>query len=84
VGPNHNVAVKADGTVVAWGDSDRSEAEVPPRLTRVVKAAAGRDVSATLDQDGGVRIWWSALPPSGTLLALPGAAPSAGQRTDAR
>jgi len=37
----HNLALKSDGTVVAWGDNSSGEATVPSGLSGVVAIAAG-------------------------------------------
>lgn len=51
----HLLALKNDGTVLAWGDSPATNA--PPGLSSVVAIAAGNDVSAALRQDGTLLIW---------------------------
>ena len=37
----HSVALKADGTVVAWGDNGQRQLNMPEGLTNVVSIAAG-------------------------------------------
>jgi alpha-tubulin suppressor-like RCC1 family protein len=37
----HSLALKADYTVVAWGDDQWGQAEVPPGLSQVIAVAAG-------------------------------------------
>jgi alpha-tubulin suppressor-like RCC1 family protein len=60
-GAIHGLAVRADGTVAAWGNSVASAfgvANVPAWLSNVVAVAAGRNVSFALLADGTVA-WWS-------------------------
>lgn len=56
-GGAHSLALKADGTVVAWGLNDRYQAQVPPGLSGVVGIAAGGDFSLALKEDGTVVGW---------------------------
>src|SRR5437899_796156 len=56
-GGNHNLALRLDGTVVAWGNSYSGEANVPSRLGSVVAIAAGSYHSLALNQDGTVVAW---------------------------
>jgi hypothetical protein len=44
-GTNHSLALKSDGTVVAWGDNDSGQATVPAGLSGVVAIAAGYEHS---------------------------------------
>ena len=53
----HSVAVKADGTVAAWGANGHGETNVPAGLTGVVATAAGWNHSLALKQDGTVVAW---------------------------
>jgi alpha-tubulin suppressor-like RCC1 family protein len=63
----HSLALKADGTVVAWGGRDRwsqggwrasrNGTEVPQGLSNVVAIAAGEDYSLALKADGTVIAW---------------------------
>lgn len=52
-------ALKADGTVVAWGDPDRggNSAEVQDKLTDVVSITSGRYAFAAIKKDGTVVTW---------------------------
>lgn len=53
----HNVAVKADGTVAAWGANYDGQTDVPAGLTDVVAAAAGWNHSLALKRDSTVVAW---------------------------
>jgi hypothetical protein len=63
-GQNHGLAVKADGTVVAWGDNTWGQRSVPSGLSNVVQVAAN-STSYALKSDGTVVAWGSgnSLPP---------------------
>src|SRR5688572_10565074 len=41
IGTSHSLALKADGTVVAWGEDYRGQCTVPADLRDVVTIAAG-------------------------------------------
>src|SRR5207245_11062149 len=51
-GGNHNLALRLDGTVVAWGNSYSGEAKVPSRLGSVVAIAPVWDHSLALTRGG--------------------------------
>ena len=53
----HSVALKADGTVVAWGWNDSGQGTVPAGLTGVVAVAAGSEHNLALKADGTVVAW---------------------------
>jgi pimeloyl-ACP methyl ester carboxylesterase len=55
-GGNHSLALKSDGTVVAWGDP--AETNVPPDLTNVIAIAAFQG-NLALKSDGTVVGWGS-------------------------
>jgi alpha-tubulin suppressor-like RCC1 family protein len=52
-----SLALRANGTVVAWGRSDLNETMVPTNLANVVAVAAGADHSLALRADGTVVSW---------------------------
>ena len=56
-GKRHNLAVKSDGTVVAWGMNFHGQATVPAGLTDVVAVANGITHSLALKSDGTVVGW---------------------------
>ncbi|NBQ56687.1 MAG: hypothetical protein EBU36_08655, partial [Verrucomicrobia bacterium] len=51
------LALRADGTVVAWGNNDAGQTEVPAGLDRVVGISAGLYHNVALRADGTVRTW---------------------------
>ncbi len=56
-GDHHSLAVKSDGTVVAWGYNLFGETAVPSGLGDVVAVAAGYHHSLALKADGTVVAW---------------------------
>ena len=56
-GAYHNLALKNDGTVVAWGENCYGQATVPAGLSGVVAIAAGALHSLALKNDGTVVAW---------------------------
>ncbi|HZI34007.1 MAG TPA: hypothetical protein VFF11_16830, partial [Candidatus Binatia bacterium] len=64
-GDYHSLALKTNGTVVAWGDSGISSSitNVPANATNVVAITAGGSFSAALKADGTV-VAWGSSPPS--------------------
>jgi len=56
-GSDHSLALKADGTVVAWGYDGYGQTDVPSGLTKVVAIAAGADHSLALKANGSVVGW---------------------------
>ncbi|MFC4301973.1 S-layer homology domain-containing protein [Cohnella boryungensis] len=56
-GNSHSLALKADGTVVAWGGNNQSQSTVPAGLADVVSIAAGFEHSLALKADGTVVAW---------------------------
>lgn len=53
----HALAVKKDGSVVAWGNNNYGEASVPSGLRNVKAVAAGYEYSLALSEDGKVTAW---------------------------
>jgi hypothetical protein len=69
-GDGHCLALKSDGTVVAWGQNNASQTNVPATLTNVVSIAAGSSHSLALKRDGTVALW-GRLPPVGRPATVP-------------
>ncbi|QOY86264.1 InlB B-repeat-containing protein [Paludibaculum fermentans] len=57
VGDYHFVALRKDGTVVAWGNNDQHQCDVPQGLTGVIAVAAGGLSTFVLKSDGTVLGW---------------------------
>jgi alpha-tubulin suppressor-like RCC1 family protein len=55
-GGGHNLALLADGTVIAWGDNSYGQTLVPSQTTNVVAVSAGDDHSLALVGTGAPRI----------------------------
>jgi alpha-tubulin suppressor-like RCC1 family protein len=62
-GEGHSLALRVDGTVVAWGNNLEGETNVPPGLSNVVAIATGPRYNLALRQDGTVVAWGSAGKP---------------------
>ena len=58
-GGSHSLALRGDGTVVAWGNNSYGQATVPASLSNVVAIAAGTAHSLALRSDGTVAGWGS-------------------------
>lgn len=56
-GGYHSLALKSDGTVVAWGRNNSGQTNVPAGLTNVAAIAAGSLHSMALKADGTVLAW---------------------------
>ena len=74
-GVDHSVALKTDGTVVAWGENQiantvTGQTNVPPGLSNVVAVAAGSRHNLALKADGTVFGWGQN--DSGQLTIPPG------------
>jgi hypothetical protein len=54
---DHSLALKADGTVFAWGNNMNGQSTVPPGLAGVIKIAAGEFFSVALRQNGSIVTW---------------------------
>lgn len=53
----HSLALRQDGTVVAWGDNNFGQTNVPAGLSNVIAVAAGYYHSIALQADGTITIW---------------------------
>ena len=60
---NACIALKPNGTVVAWGDNKNGLNDVPEGLANVVQIAAGNKIAAALKGDGTVVTWGAGAPP---------------------
>lgn len=58
-GEDHIVALKNDGTVVAWGYNEAGQCNVPDGLKNVKDICAGGDHTMALTEDGKVIAWGS-------------------------
>lgn len=58
-GGDFALALRSDGTVVAWGDNSYGETSVPSGLSDVVAVAAGSGFALALKADGTVVAWGS-------------------------
>src|SRR6267143_1555706 len=68
-GNYHSLALKSDGTVVAWGDNNDGESMAPANLTGVIAIAAGFSHSLALRSDGTVVAWGANGSPQSTVPA---------------
>ena len=57
MGDSFSLALKADGTVVAWGDNSQGQTNVPIGLTNIVAIRTGTSHSLALRADGTVVAW---------------------------
>ncbi len=53
----HNLALRGDGTVVAWGNDGAGKISVPAGLSNVIAISAGWNHSLALKKDGSVVFW---------------------------
>lgn len=66
-GQHHDLAIKQDRTVVAWGNNNVGQCVVPKQATNIVRIAAG-DIFSMALKDNGTVIEWGSVPldfPSG-------------------
>lgn len=61
----HAVALRTDGSVVAWGDNTYGQTDVPDGLTDVVQIAPDGNWTIALKQDGSLVQWGAQSNPSG-------------------
>jgi hypothetical protein len=54
-GDAHGLALKRDGTVVAWGQNGHGQCDVPPGLYSAI--GAGADFSIAIRKDGSIAAW---------------------------
>jgi len=53
----HSLALKADGTLIAWGRNDSGQTNIPAGLSNVVAIAAGAAHNLVLEANGTVIAW---------------------------
>ena len=56
-GGSHHLALKADGSIVAWGDNSLGQMNVPAPNSDFVAVAAGTTHSLGLKADGSIVAW---------------------------
>ena len=56
-GSSHSLALRTNGTVVAWGNNGYGQTNVPAGLSNVIAIAAGGYHSLALKSDGTVAVW---------------------------
>jgi hypothetical protein len=71
VSPYHALALRDDGSVVAWGDPSAGKLNVPPNLGKLTAVAAGNEFSLGLRPDGSVVVWGDQGAESFGLRRLP-------------
>ena len=52
------IALKADGTLVVWGNNGRYQCNIPKGVTDIVGVAAGNDYAVALKADGTIAAWY--------------------------
>ena len=57
IGDFHTLALKENGTVMAWGENASGQVEVPTNLKSVIAVAGGDFHSVALQEDGTVAAW---------------------------
>jgi alpha-tubulin suppressor-like RCC1 family protein len=70
-GSGHIVALKDNGSVIAWGLNNRGQATVPAGLSGVTAVAAGWFHSLALKKDGTVVAWGDPSPNCGCSVTPP-------------
>ena len=56
-GEYHSLAVRSNGTVVAWGDNSEGQCQVPADLTNAVAVVGGGSHSLALKADSSIAAW---------------------------
>ena len=69
-GEIHSLALKADGTVVAWGYNNSGQLNIPPSATNVIVISVGEYHNLALKADGTVVAWgyMTTVPASATNI----------------
>lgn len=57
VGSRHSCVLKADQSVICWGDNGDGQTDVPSGLVGVVQVSVGAYHSCALQSDGVVACW---------------------------
>jgi alpha-tubulin suppressor-like RCC1 family protein len=60
-GGYHSLALRSNGTVVAWGYNSSNQTNVPSTLTNATAVAAGLFISMALRSNGTVAVWGNSL-----------------------
>jgi len=71
-GASHSVALREDGTLVAWGDNTYQQTNVPTDLTNVMSIAAGAWQTLAVLSDGTVAGWGLSQGPLLNGISYPG------------